>query len=35
MIEQAVKYAKISRFSFSANAPKSQEGSILYTFVAQ
>lgn len=35
MIEQAVKYAKLSRFSYSANAPKTQEGSILYTFVAQ
>lgn len=35
MIEQAVKYAKMSRFSYSSSAPKAQEGNILYTFVAQ
>jgi hypothetical protein len=35
MIEQALKYAKLSRFSYSANAPKTQEGSISYTFISQ
>ena len=33
MIEQAIKYAKMSRFSY-AN-PKSQEGRITYTFISQ
>ena len=35
MIEQALKYAKMSRFMYSANAPDSQTGSITYRFVAQ
>ena len=35
MIEQAKKYASMSRFMFSADAPPSQEGTIKYTFVSQ
>lgn len=35
MIEQAENYAKKSRFDFSSNAPASQEGVIVYTFVSQ
>lgn len=35
MIEQAVKYAKLSRFNYSGSSPKSQEGTITYTFVSQ
>lgn len=35
MIEQAVKYAKMSRFAYSGTAPKSQEGTISYTFISQ
>lgn len=35
MIEQAVKYAKMSRFIYSASAPNLQEGTITYTFIAQ
>jgi hypothetical protein len=35
MIEQAKKYALMSRFSYSANATNSQEGKIIYTFVGQ
>lgn len=35
MIEQAKKYAAMSRFMFSADAPPSQEGTIKYTFVSQ
>ena len=35
MIEQAVKYAKMSRFAYSAQAPKTQQGRITYTFIAQ
>ena len=35
MIEQALKYAKMSRFNFSGSAPKSQEGIITYTFISQ
>lgn len=35
MIEQAVKYAKMSRFIYSSTAPKIQDGSITYTFIAQ
>ncbi len=35
MIEQAKKYALMSRFSYSANASNSQEGKIIYTFVGQ
>ncbi len=35
MIEQAIKYAKLSRFDYSSSAPKIQQGRITYTFVAQ
>ena len=35
MIEQAIKYAKMSRFNFSSGAEKNQEGTIIYTFVSQ
>jgi len=35
MIEQATKYAKISRFAYSGSAPKSQTGRITYTFISQ
>jgi TonB family protein len=35
MLEQALKYAKKSRFNYSSSAPKSQEGTIVYTFVSQ
>ena len=35
MLEQALKYAKLSRFNFMASAPKIQEGTIIYTFVSQ
>lgn len=35
MIEQALKYAKLSRFDYSGNAPESQSGKIYYTFVSQ
>jgi hypothetical protein len=35
MIEQAVKYAKMSRFNYSGTAPKMQDGTITYTFIAQ
>jgi TonB family protein len=35
MLEQAVKYAKKSRFNYAASAPKLQEGTIVYTFVSQ
>lgn len=35
MIEQAVKYAKLSRFNFASSAPKMQEGTIVYTFLSQ
>jgi hypothetical protein len=35
MIEQAVKYAKKSRFSYSASADKIQTGRISYTFISQ
>ncbi len=34
MIEQALKYARISRFNYSGSAPKTQEGFIYYTFVS-
>jgi hypothetical protein len=34
MIEQAVKYAKLSRFDYSA-AEVSQTGKIYYTFISQ
>lgn len=35
MIEQAKKYAKLSRFNYSSTAPKTQSGTIIYTFVGQ
>lgn len=35
MIEQAVKYAKMSRFAYGDAAPAIQEGYIIYKFVAQ
>ncbi len=35
MIEQAIKYAKLSRFNYSGTAAKMQEGTIIYTFEAQ
>jgi hypothetical protein len=35
MIEQALKYAKMSRFLYSATAPKLEDGWISYTFVSQ
>lgn len=35
MIEQSLKYAKISRFKYSGSAPSSQEGLIIYRFVSQ
>jgi hypothetical protein len=35
MIEQAVKYAKMSRFMYSSTASKVEDGWISYTFVSQ
>lgn len=35
MIEQAEKYAKMSRFNYSGSAPKAQDGFITYTFVSR
>lgn len=35
MLEQAKKYALISRFAYSKSAPATQEGTIKYTFVSQ
>ena len=35
MIEQAIKYAKLSRFNYSAGAESSQTGRITYTFISQ
>lgn len=35
MIEQAKNYALKSRFNYSGSSPKSQEGIIVYSFVAQ
>lgn len=35
MIEQALKYAKKSRFDYSSSSPESQTGKIYYTFVSQ
>lgn len=35
MIEQATKYAGMSRFAFDDTAPKTQQGKIYYTFVSQ
>jgi TonB family protein len=33
--QQAIKYAKMSRFNFSGSAPSAQIGTIVYTFVSQ
>ena len=35
MIEQAVKYAKMSRFDYSSSATETQNGKIYYSFVSQ
>ncbi len=35
MVEQALKYAKLSRFDYSGSAPDAQSGKIYYTFVSQ
>lgn len=35
MIEEAIRYAKKSRFDYSGSAPESQSGKIYYTFVSQ
>lgn len=35
MIEQAIKYAKLSRFDYSGSAPSIQNGKITYTFISQ
>jgi hypothetical protein len=35
MIEQAEKYAKISRFNYSGNAPEQVVGYIIYQFISQ
>ncbi len=35
MLEQALKYAKMSRFNYSGSAPGSQSGRIFYTFQSQ
>lgn len=35
MIDQSVKYAKMSRFKYSSSAPNIQEGTIIYRFVGQ
>jgi len=35
MMEQALKYAKMSRFNYTGSAPSSQSGRIYYTFVSQ
>jgi len=35
MIEQALKYAKLSRFDYSGGAPSMQQGRITYTFISQ
>jgi hypothetical protein len=35
MIEQATKYAKLSRFKYDVNAGKIQSGTILYRFASQ
>lgn len=35
MIEQAERYAKMSRFAYSSSAPKAQDGYIYYTFVSR
>jgi len=35
MTQQAIKYAKLSRFNYSSTASTSQVGTITYTFVSQ
>jgi hypothetical protein len=35
MIEQGIKYAKMSRFDYSGSAPENQSGKIYYSFVSQ
>lgn len=35
MVDQAIKYAKMSRFNYSSSAPSSQSGQIFYFFVSQ
>ena len=35
MIEQAVKYANMSRYKFSSSAPASQSGFMVYRFISQ
>ena len=35
MIEQAIKYARMSRFSYSGSAANLQPGRITYTFISQ
>ena len=35
MTQQALKYAKLSRFDFSSSASSTQIGTIIYTFVSQ
>jgi outer membrane biosynthesis protein TonB len=35
MVQQALKYAKLSRFNYSSSSPKTQTGTIVYTFVGQ
>lgn len=35
MIEQALKYAKMSRFAYSSNNSSIQSGKIIYTFISQ
>jgi hypothetical protein len=35
MMEQAKKYALMSRFNYSSSAPSAQEGTISYVFMAQ
>ena len=35
MIEQALSYARKSRFNYSSSATSQQEGTITYTFISQ
>jgi hypothetical protein len=35
MINQAIKYAKLSRFNYSITATPNQIGTITYTFISQ
>jgi hypothetical protein len=35
MINQAIKYAKLSRFNYSITATSNQIGTITYTFISQ